>query len=440
MKALTWLREARWRIAGFLALAAALNYADRAALSSVLPALRTEFTLSDVQLGLLGSVFLWSYALGSPFAGVIADRWSRPKLVVWSLVLWSAVTALMGAANGFTALLALRIALGFAECLYLPAATALLADHHGPATRGRAMSIHSLGLNFGVVLGGSFAGFLAEHYGWRAGFWVLGIGGIVLAAAARHIVVVPTTAFHVIREKSPGAPKEGDQPHFHVLRENGSGRAGTTSFAEACRYLLKVPTFHVMLAKAMLAGVGIWVFFNWLPLYFREAFNMTLGGAGFVGTFMLQISTMLGIGLGGWLSDRAAAKDARHRLLVQGTSYLVAAPFLLLFLARPGFAMVAVAVSAFSLLRGLGQANENPTLCEIIPVQFRSTAIGIMNTCATAAGGLGVLLAGVLKQAFGLNAIFAGISLLFVIAGVGLLVAYRYWAEGDLARARAATA
>jgi len=410
-----WYRERRWQAAGFLAAAAALNYADRAAVSSVLPALRAEFQLSDTQLGLIGSMFLWSYALASPFAGLLADRWSRRGQVVWSLVLWSGVTALLGAANGFVALLILRGALGLAESLYLPAATALLADHHGPDTRGRAMSVHGVGLNFGVVLGGSFAGYLAEHFGWRSGFWVLGVGGVLLAAVSPAL----------LRDAPPRTPSAG------------AARAG---FADALRYLVRVPSFHVLLAKAMLSGVGIWIFLAWLPLYLREAFGMTLGGAGFAGTFMLQVSVVLGIAAGGWVSDRAAAAEGRRRLLVQGLCYLVAAPFLLLFLLRPGFALVAVAVSLFSLFRGLGHANENPTLCEVVPVQYRSTAIGIMNTCATAAGGVGVLLAGVLKASLGLDAIFAGISLLIALCGGALLVAYRFWATRDLARAAAAGA
>ncbi len=412
MKPDAWWREPRWHAAAFLALAAALNYADRAALSSVLPALRAEFILTDAQLGLLGSLFLWSYAVGSPFAGIFADRWSRRKLVVASLVLWSAVTALTGAASGFAVLLALRGGLGLAECLYLPAATALLADHHGPATRGRAMSIHSVGLNFGVVIGGAFAGYLADHFGWRLGFWVLGGGGIVLAVASPL----------VLRDGPPLAQRT---------------TAPRAPLVQVLRYLAGVPSYHVLLAKAMLAGVGVWIFLNWLPLYFREAFDMTLGGAGFAGTFMLQISTVLGIAAGGGISDRAAARGTRHRMLVQGLSYLAAAPFLLLFLTRPGFTVVAVAVSAFSFFRGLGQANENPTLCEVMPARFRSTAIGLMNTGATAAGGLGVLMAGVLKSAFGLNAIFAGISLLFVVAGLALLLAYRAWIARDIARAQA---
>jgi MFS family permease len=448
MKALRLLQETRWRVAAFLAFAAALNYADRAALSSVLPSLRTEFTLSNDQLGLLGAVFLWVYALASPVAGMLADRWSRWKQVVWSLTLWSGVTALMGAAHGFYSLLILRGALGLVESLYLPAATALLADHHGPATRGRAMSVHSVGLNFGVVLGGTFAGYLAEHFGWRSGFWVLGGIGILLAVIAPPFLRRPPTGsgtaapndFHVIRENGPEASRSASSGNLHVIREKPAQPAGRISLREALTYLAGVPTYHVLLAKAMLAGVGIWVFLNWLPLYFREAFDMTLGAAGFAGTFMLQISTVLGIAAGGWVSDRAAAWGAKQRLLVQGLSYLAAAPFLLLFLTRPGFTAVAVAVSAFSLFRGLGQASENPVICEVIPVQYRSTALGFMNTCATAAGGLGVLLAGVLKSTFGLNAIFAGISLLFVIAGVALVVAYKLWIVRDLERARVRSA
>jgi predicted MFS family arabinose efflux permease len=397
-------------VAGFLAIAGALNYADRAVISSVLPALRTDFTLTDAQLGLLGSVFLWAYAIASPFAGILADRWPRPRMVIVSLTLWSGVMALTGVSNGLLALLGLRCALGLTESLYLPAATALLADHHGPETRGRAMGMHSVGINLGVVFGGACAGYLADHFGWRTGFLLLGFAGLALALVAGRY----------LRAGPPAAAAKGSAP---------------VTTAEALRYLMAVPSYHVLLAKAMLAGIGIWVFFNWLPLFFRETFDMSLGAAGFAGTFMLQISTVIGIAAGGWISDRAARHGVRHRMLVLGLSYLVSAPFLLLFLARPAFFVVGAAISMFSLLRGLGLANENPTLCEVVPVQFRSTAIGLMNTCATAAGGAGVLLAGVLKQALGLDAIFAGLSLLFVIAGVALLVAHRWWMPRDVARA-----
>lgn len=405
----------RWRLVLLLACAAALNYADRAAYSSVLPPLRTELGLSDAALGLLGSLFLWSYALASPFAGVLADRFSRRMLVLVSLTAWSVVTAATGLANGVIMFAFLRLALGVAESLYLPAAIALIADHHDTSTRGRALSIHSVGLNCGVVLGGAFAGYSAQHFGWRTGFIVLGVAGVVLALFARRRVA-------------------------DAVRPAGAPVVARPSAATALRYLCRVPSFYVLLLKTMLAGFAIWTFLNWLPLYFNEAFRMSLGAAGFAGTFMLQISTMLGIAAGGWVSDWVARRNPRLRMLVMALSYVCAAPFLLLFLTRPGFGVVVLAVSAFSVLRGLGEASEKPCLCDVVPACYRSTALGLMNTLATAAGGLGVLLAGVFKQGWGLEAVFAASAGVFLIAGTCLFIGYRWFLVRDIAHASAVTA
>ena len=165
----------KWWIAIVLGFAAAVNYADRAALSAVLPPLRSELGLSDLALGSLGSFFLWSYALGSPLAGVLADRYSRSRIIVLSLASWSLVCGITGFLHTLPQLLTSRVLLGLTECLYLPAATALLAEHHDTSTRGTSMAIHSVGLNMGLVAGGTLAGFLADRFGWRPGFWVLGI-------------------------------------------------------------------------------------------------------------------------------------------------------------------------------------------------------------------------------------------------------------------------
>jgi predicted MFS family arabinose efflux permease len=409
---LEWWRQKRWQVAAFLAVAAALNYADRAALSAVLVPLRADFKLTDVQLGLLGSAFLWCYSLSSPIAGMIADRWSRPRVVAASLVLWSAVTAVTGAANGFVALLVLRGALGLAESLYLPAAFALMADWHGAGTRARAMSLISIGVNSGMILGGSFAGYMAEHHGWRAGFWVLGLGGIALALVAKPWLGPPPGA----TEAPAGTPRP-------------SGGA-------ALRYLLGVPSYWVLVGESMLSGLGNWIFLAWLPLYFKEAFDMTLAQAGFAGTFTLQVSVVLGVIAGGWLSDRVAATAPERRMLLYAIFYFAAAPCLLLFLGPATLAATAVTIASFAFLRGMGQANDTPTQCEIVPAHFRSTAVGLMNTISTAAGGTGVFFAGFLKQSMGLAGIFASVSGIFALAGALLLTGYLRFIRADIARAR----
>jgi MFS family permease len=399
-----------WRVATFLALASALNYADRAAMSAVLPAVRSDLQLSDVSLGLLGSVFLWCYALGSPLAGALADRWSRTRIIVGSLLAWSAVTALTGAATGFTHLLVLRFALGAAECLFLPAAIALIADWHAAPTRARAMSFISIGVNGGMILGGSFAGYMAERHGWRSGFWVLGLAGIALAVLAR-----PMLASAPNLERASSAPR--------------------APFLDAVRYLARVPSYFVLVGESLLSGVGVWIFLTWLPLYFKDTYNMSLAGAGFAGTFMLQISVMLGVIVGGWISDRFSARAPHRRMLLYSVFYFAAAPFLLLFLGQPSFPVVAAGIAAFSFLRGLGQSNDNATQCEIVPPQYRATGVGIMNAISTGAGGSGVLLAGFLKREMGLDGIFASISGIFALAGTLLLFGYIKFIRRDIQRA-----
>ena len=406
-----WWRQLRWQVAGFLAVAAALNYADRAALSAVLAPVRGEFQLTDVQSALLGSVFLWCYALSSPVAGILADRWSRSRVVAVSLVLWSAVTAVTGAAEGFASLLILRGALGLAESLYLPAAFALMADWHGPATRARAMGLISIGVNAGMILGGSFAGYMAEHHGWRSGFWILGLGGIALAAAARPLLRPPPVAAGTVDPVRP-------------------------AWGAALRYLAGVPSYWVLVGESLLSGLGNWIFLAWLPLYFKEAFALTLAQAGFAGTFTLQVSVVLGVIAGGWLSDRFAAAAPERRMLLYAVFYLAAAPSLLLFLGQPSLPVVAAALATFAFLRGMGQANDTPLQCEIVPAPFRSTAVGLMNTISTAAGGTGVLFAGLLKESVGLAGIFAGVAGLFALAGALLLTGYLRLIRRDLTRAR----
>ena len=398
---------AQWWLAAFLGFGAALNYADRAAMSAVLAAVRTEFHASNVELGLLGSVFLWSYALGSPLAGRLADRVSRRGLVLWSIASWSLVTALMGLASNFTALVVLRFALGLAESLFLPAAFAMIAEAHGAGTRARAMSFITIGINAGMVLGGGFSGFMAEHHGWRSGFGLLGLAGIALALAGRPMV--PAVV-------APRAEVDGP------------------SFWTAVRFLATVRSYRVLMLESMLSGFGMWMFFGWLPLYLRETYNMTLATAGFAGTFVLQGAVVLGICAGGWISDRVSAGAPHRRMLLYGLFYLIGAPLLLIFLARPAFAVLALGIGAFSFLRGLGQANDNPSQCEVVPRQFRATGLGIMNAVSTAAGGCGVLLAGVLKRELGLYAVFAGAAGLFALAGLALVTGYRLWMRGDIAR------
>src|SRR3954468_17795083 len=70
---------------------------------------------------------------------------------------------------------------GVAECLYLPAAIALIADHHAAETRATAIGIHTAGLSIGLVAGGWASGYLGAQFGWQVAFRTLGLLGVLLS-------------------------------------------------------------------------------------------------------------------------------------------------------------------------------------------------------------------------------------------------------------------
>ena len=400
-------------MAVFLFVAAGLNYADRTALSSVIPPLREDLGVTDAQVGLAGLLFLWTYAIASPFAGNLADKYSRSKIVFWSILIWSLITLLTGLSRNTTDLLVLRAALGLAESFYLPAAVALLGEHHGPATRGKAMGFHLIGLNLGVLLGGAFVGSLAEHYGWRPGFWILGVMGIALACGAKYFL-------------SDGPVPVAEAKPITVIAAKP---------AQAWGYLLRTPSFHGLLLSAIVAGVASWTFLSWLPLFFSENYGMKLGAAGLAGVALYKAPVLLGTGVGGWISDKAIRHNGRARVMIKALSFLVSCPFLFFFIGAPTFALLATMLIVSSFIRAIGVPSEHAIICEVVPPQFRSTAIGIFNTCGSAAGGVGVLLAGLFKKEFGLNMIFGSCSLLYGAAGLMLLLVYYFFTAKDMARA-----
>src|SRR5690349_24256475 len=97
-----------WIIVAMLWIVAFLNYLDRILITSMRDPIVADFTLTDAQFGLLTSVFLWSYGFLSPFGGFFADKYSRKKVILTSVLVWSAVTLWTGFVSSFEELLIAR--------------------------------------------------------------------------------------------------------------------------------------------------------------------------------------------------------------------------------------------------------------------------------------------------------------------------------------------
>ena len=367
-------RRTAWALVGLLWVVALLNYLDRQVIFSLFPLLRSDLQLSDTQLGLLSSSFLWVYGLASPVAGYLGDRLGHRRIVLFSLVVWSAVTAMTGLARNFEELLLARGLMGLSEACYIPAALALISSHHSEATRARAIGIHQSGIYFGIVLGGAGGGWMGEHYGWRPVFYLLGMVGVAYGLLL-----------------------------FRSLADSSRLEAGSPeSFWSSSSSLFRVPGFSIVLSVFAAMSVANWLVYTWLPLFLYEKFSMSLAGAGFAATFYIQGMAVAGILAGGWASDHWARRHAKARVWIQSMGLAVAGPFLILSGMAAAPLVLYLALVAFGFGRGIYDSNVMPVLCRLVGENQRATGYGLLNFAGVMVGGLTAYAAGLVKSTIGL--------------------------------------
>ena len=110
-----------WIVVALLWVVAFLNYFDRILITSMRDPIVATFSINDAQFGLLTSVFLWSYGILSPLGGYFADKYGRKPVIIFSVLVWSAVTLWTGFAQTFGEMLAARVCMGISEACYIPA-------------------------------------------------------------------------------------------------------------------------------------------------------------------------------------------------------------------------------------------------------------------------------------------------------------------------------
>ena len=383
-----------WALVALLWVVALLNYLDRQVIFSVFPLLKAELRLTDLQLGLLGTVFLWIYGLLSPISGFLADRFGRERIIIISLMVWSLVTWLTSYAGNFNELIATRAMMGLSEACYIPAALALITDYHARGRLSLATGIHTSGIYAGIILGGVGGGWIGERYGWRFAFTILGIIGVVytvflwLALRGRQVATRAEAA-----EAKP-------------------------QFLAALRELLGLPGFKTLMLVFGSFSLANWAIYTWLPVYLYERFNMKLAAAGFSATFYIQVASFGGILLGGWLADRWSRASIRGRVLTQCIGVALAAPCLFVVGFTASTALLIAGLILFGLGRGFYDCNTMPVLSQIARRSLRSTGYGIFNLVGTLTGGIIAAVAGALKNIIGLGGVFQIAALLLLLSAV----------------------
>jgi predicted MFS family arabinose efflux permease len=289
----TWTR---WYVLFVMVGVYALSIADRYVISTLLEPIRIELQLTDSGIAFLtGTALALFYVLfGFPLSWLI-DRYSRRNIIAISVIVWSAMTTASGLAMNYWQLLVSRIGVGVGEAGGTPGASSLLSDYFPASQRPMALTIFALGASIGAWVGADVAGQLADTYGWRTVFLLLGIPGIVFGLLIFLTVREPMRG-QLDRNKSEVSP----------------------SFGATFKYLLQQRSaVHVMLGSALTALWG-WGLIWWTPTFLVRNFGMTAGEAGIFTGPMHLVGGSLATLFTAWLVAQRSMIDPRRVVWLMG--------------------------------------------------------------------------------------------------------------------------
>ena len=387
-----------WVVVGLLSVVAFLNYLDRQMLSTMQEAIGADITelQASQNFGRLMAIFLWIYAVVSPFAGSVADRLSRKWLIVGSLGVWSTVTLLMGFCTSFSQMYVLRGLMGVSEALYIPSSLSLIADYHEGKSRSLAIGLHMTGLYLGQAVGG-FGAIFSDALSWRLVFQGFGLIGVAYAV----VLMV------FLKEKRQPAVIPSEDPSVIPSEAKESSHSLFQSFG----LIFTNIAFWAILFFFASTSLPGWATKNWLPTLFKGSIDNPML-AGPVATITIALASFIGVMVGGPLSDKWVKKNLKGRVYTSAIGLSLMIPALLLMGLGHGLAAAIASGLIFGLGYGMFDTNNMPILCQFVPTRLRATAYGFMNMVGVAMGALVTQLLGKLPNLGVSFAVLGGVTLL----------------------------
>ena len=388
-----------------LFLANMLNFFDRAIPSVVAEPIKNEFSLSDLQLGLITSAFTLVYAVAGLPLGRLADTKNRPKIIGIGLLVWSGLTAATGAAGSYVLFILARLGVGVGEATFTPAANSMIGDIYPAERRSRALGVFMLGLPVGLMLAYFTVGKIAEAFdSWRAPFFLAAIPGVLLAVVLYRMA----------------DPVRGGS-------ESPEARAAAVSQApitRPIRRLLAIPTLRWLILAGLTFNFAAYAVNSFVvPLLMRQ-YHLKLTAAASVTGIIVGITGLIGLLLGARYADKASARSPRARLMIGVGTSALAAPLTALALLQHGgnVVMFTLLFSAGWLLAYGFYISVYPAIHDVVVPRLRGTATALFFAAMYLLGGFsGPVAVGAISDWFAKRALAdAGTGKLAQYAGDGL--------------------
>jgi MFS family permease len=391
------LSNGRGTVLLLLVLVYTFNFLDRQILAILAPDIQKEMNLDDGALGLLlGFPFALFYAImGLPVA-YIADRKDRTWIMTIALTIWSAMTAACGFAQNLVQLSIARMLVGVGEAGGVAPAYSLLSDYFPKEQRARALAIYSFGIPIGSAIGIIFGAVIATLSNWRIAFVVVGLMGVLLAPIFKLLIKEPVRGGY-------------DAPNTGVKNP---------SISQVIKTLITKPSFWTLAIGASFSSMMGYGLFAWLPAFFVRSYGDVLpqfmswvpdflvpakaGAKLFAGYYygsVVLIGGIIGIFLGGIVSDKMGAANKSAYALVPAIAFTIAIPFFFI-----GIFTKSLAVTFFVMLipTALSLVWLGPVLAafqHIVKPNMRATASALFLLINNLIGiGLGTYVIGLISK------------------------------------------
>ncbi|UYY59262.1 spinster family MFS transporter [Sphingomonas sp. S2-65] len=312
-----------WFVLAALTFVYILNFLDRQLIGILAKPIQDSLQVTDGQLGLIGGLyFAMFYCFIAIPVGWLADRTNRVRVLSLACAIWSGATTACGLAASYPQLVAARMMVGFGEAGGVPPSYAIITDTYPPGKRAAAIGIFNLGPAIGAAAGVAFGASIAERFGWRMPFIVVGGIGILTAVLV----------WLFIREPERGATDA-------VRSGDASEKA---LFWPTLRMFFSQP---ILMLAALGSGATQFVTYglgNFAVLFLMREKGMVLGEVAIWYALVLALGMGGGMVLSGRVIDRMTRRSRTGYAIAPAVSLAIAMPFYLAFVWAPSWPLALV--------------------------------------------------------------------------------------------------
>jgi len=387
-----------------------LNYIDRYVIAAVFEPIKRDLHFTDAELGWTLGAFMFTYSIASPLFGRLGDLFSRKRLISAGVAVWSLATAGAGLARSFWQMFLPRSLVGIGEASYATISPGIIADYYPEERRGRALAIFYAAIPAGSALGFILGGALAEQFGWRSAFFIVGLPGLLFAILAL-----------AIREPKRGAAEAG-----------ATARLAPPSWLATYEMLWRNSVYVTVTLGYVAYTFAMGGLVGFMPAFLERYNGMTTAQANQVFGILTVVSGLVGTFVGGYLGDYLLRYTRHAYTLLSGLCMFAGAPMAVLALSsrEPSIYLPAIFLAEFFLFLNTGPLNAVILGC--VPAQIRATAMAVNIFFIHALGdAISPGIIGAVSDRTGLYRASMIAPAVMVLSGIILLYAIRTQKSGD---------